>query len=158
MKTEARGVMNVKRGLHRIAIAIIFCIAAFFCGGSIVNDFDLYYKRVDHLMNAIQYIFVPEEDSITGWSFNKFKYEEAINAGYSTEEVVNFLSEQYSDFNLEVFQSEVKKIEIKNLITSIIKSIFTALVYSITLYVLLFLIYLMAKWVCNGFKQKVKKN
>lgn len=147
--------MNIRRGLHRIAILIISCMSFFYFLISATSDWSRYQYSLSGL-NSIQYVFIPKENT-SGWSFEKFEYQKAIHKGYSDQEIVEFLSQKYNDFNLKRFKKEAKTVKIKNLCSDFFNSFRHSLLILCGLYSFVFVFYFLMRWVISGFGKEFSK-
>lgn len=142
---------NIQNGFHRIAILLITSMSFFLLITQTIADWKAYRQNLEQL-NLIEYTCVPEETALTGWHFEKIKYQEAINAGYSDKEIVFHLSYKYSDFDLNGFTENAQTIKERTFIKTVIASLFYYSLVAACLYLTVLFCGFCIRWIAKGFK------
>ena len=142
---------NIRKGLHRITILLIACVSFFLLITQTVADWKTYRQSLRQL-NLIKYIFIPGEAGLKGWHFEKFQYQASVDAGYSDKEIVEYLSDKYSDFDLKKFKENEHAIKGETFRKTVISSLFYYSLIAACLYLTVIFCGFCIRWVAKGFK------
>lgn len=168
--------INIQKGLNRIALLVIGIVSLAFLLGQIFSVWSRYQnglEEIDSLSEFTRYrrdlnrvnsadgvahsdfgdLFYEEPAPSIGWSFSRFKYQEALDAGYSDAEVVAYLQKIFSDFNLQMHKKEASLVKTKTLCWDLLKTLSHSALIAGCLYLFVFLISFCCRWIYRGFKQ-----
>ncbi len=145
---------NIRKGLHRIAILLITCMSFALLITQTVADWKTYRQNLEQL-NLIKYTSVPGKavltgDDVLGRRFEEF-YQKAVDARYTDKEIVEYLSDKYSDFDLKKFKENAHTIKEKIFRKTVIASLFYYSIISACLYLTILFSGFCIRWVAKGF-------
>ncbi len=147
---------NIRNGLHRIAILSLTCISFFLLITQTVADWKTYRQSLKQL-NLIKYTSVPGKAALTGEALltgrhlEKF-YQAAVDEEYTDKEIVEYLSDKYSDFDLKKFKENAQTIKEKTFRKTVFASLFYYSLIAACLYLTILFCGFCIRWIANGFQ------
>ncbi len=155
--------MRIQRGLHRVAILFIGVLSLFFLISETCLSWSKYQRGLEQINLTSEWTQYrrdlketntsEESTPSVGWSFNCFKYQEAIDAGYSDAEIVAHLQKKFTDFDLQIHKKAASSERTKTLCWDLFGNLSYSVLIATCLYLLVFILSFCSRWIYKGFKQ-----